>query len=175
MIDPACGSGHILVEAYDVLKAIYEECEFRSRDIPKLILENNIFGLDIDDRAAQLAGFALMMKARADDKRIFTRDIKLNVLALQSTQDLDLPELWRKLDLNNVMQVGATESIFEEAQSNLIDVVDDVDFKALESVLVLFEQAKTFGSLIQVPHDKADFLHDLKKQLVPLNQVQRVI
>jgi len=168
VIDPACGSGHISVEAYDVLKAIYEERGYRSRDIPKLILENNIFGLDIDDRAAQLAGFALMMKARADDKRIFTRDIKLNVLALQSTQDLNLPELWRKLDLNNVMEVGATESIFEEAQSNLIDVVDDVDLTALEGVLVLFEQVKTFGSLIQVPHDKADFLHDLKNQLLPL-------
>lgn len=168
VIDPACGSGHILVEAYDVLKAIYEERGYRSRDIPKLILENNIFGLDIDDRAAQLAGFALMMKARADDKRIFTREIKLNVLALQSTKDLNLPELWRKLDLNNVMQVGATESIFEEAQSNLIDAVDDVDFTALESVLVLFEQAKTFGSLIQVSHDKAGFLHDLKNQLLPL-------
>jgi type II restriction/modification system DNA methylase subunit YeeA len=168
VIDPACGSGHILVEAYDVLKAIYEERGYRSRDIPKYILENNIFGLDIDDRAAQLAGFALMMKARADDKRIFTRDIKLNVLALQSTQDLNLPELWRKLDLNNVLQIGTTESIFDDAQSNLIDAVDDVDFYALESVLVLFEQAKTFGSLIQVPHDKAEYLQDLKNQLEPL-------
>jgi type II restriction/modification system DNA methylase subunit YeeA len=170
VIDPACGSGHILVEAYDLLKAIYEERGYRGRDIPKLILENNIFGLDIDDRAAQLAGFALMMKARADDRRIFTRDIKLNVLALQSTQDLNLPELWRKLDLNNVMEVGATESIFEDAQSNLIDVVDDVDYTALESVLALFKQAKTFGSLIQVPHDKAEFLHDLKNQLQPLTE-----
>ncbi|WP_262965891.1 BREX-1 system adenine-specific DNA-methyltransferase PglX [Methylobacter psychrophilus] len=168
VIDPACGSGHILVEAYNLLKAIYEERGYRSRDIPKLILENNLFGLDIDDRAAQLAGFALMMKAREDDWRIFTRDIKLNVLALQSTQDLNLPDLWRKLDLNNVMQVGTTESIFDDAQSNLIDVVDDVDYTALESVLVLFEHAKTFGSLIQVPHDKAEFLHDLKNQLEPL-------
>ncbi|MEY3760955.1 MAG: system adenine-specific DNA-methyltransferase PglX, partial [Pseudomonadota bacterium] len=168
VIDPACGSGHILVEAYNLLKAIYEERGYRSRDIPKLILENNLFGLDIDDRAAQLAGFALMMKAREDDRRIFTRDIKLNVLALQSTQDLNLPELWRKLDLNNVMQVGTTESIFDDAQSSLINVVDDVDYNALESVLVLFEHAKTFGSLIQVPHDKAEFLHDLKNQLLPL-------
>ncbi len=168
VIDPACGSGHILVEAYNLLKAIYEERGYRSRDIPKLILENNLFGLDIDDRAAQLAGFALMMKAREDDRRIFTRDIKLNVLALQSTQDLNLPELWRKLDLNNVLQIGTTESIFDDAQSDLIDVVDDVDYTALESVLALFEHAKTFGSLIQVPHDKAVFLCDLKKQLEPL-------
>lgn len=72
MLDPACGSGHILVEAYNVLKAIYEERGYRTRDIPKLILENNLFGLDIDDRAAQLAGFALLMKAREDDRRILT-------------------------------------------------------------------------------------------------------
>ena len=86
VLDPACGSGHIPVEAYDILKAIYEERGYRVRDIPKLILEKNLYGLDIDDRAAQLAGFALMMKAREDDRRIFTRDIKLNVLAIQSTQ-----------------------------------------------------------------------------------------
>jgi len=88
VLDPACGSGHILVEAYQVLKAIYEERGYRNRDIPKLILENNLFGLDIDDRAAQLAGFALMMLARADDRRIFSRDVTLNVLAIQSTQQV---------------------------------------------------------------------------------------
>ena len=119
VIDPACGSGHILVEAYDLLKAIYEERGYRSRDIPKLILENNLYGLDIDDRAAQLAGFALMMKARADDRRIFTHDIKLNVLALQSTRDLELPELWRKLDLNNTAKRGVTDSLFDEAEPPL--------------------------------------------------------
>ncbi len=168
LIDPACGSGHILVEAYDLLKAIYEERGYRSRDIPKLILENNLFGLDIDDRAAQLAGFALMMKAREDDRRIFTRDIKLNVLALQSTQGLDLSELWRKLALNKNAKRGVTESIFDDAQTNLIDVVDNADFTSLQRVLVLFEQAKTFGSLIQVPADKAEFLDDLKNQLQTL-------
>ncbi|WP_246662451.1 BREX-1 system adenine-specific DNA-methyltransferase PglX, partial [Rhizobium sp. P44RR-XXIV] len=73
VLDPACGSGHILVEAYKVLKEIYTERGFRSRDIPQLILENNLFGLDIDDRAGLLAGFALMMLAREDDRRIFGR------------------------------------------------------------------------------------------------------
>lgn len=168
VIDPACGSGHILVEAYDLLKAIYEERGYRSRDIPKLILENNLFGLDIDDRAAQLAGFALMMKAREDDRRIFTRDIKLNVLALQSTQDLNLPELWRKLALNKDAKRGMTESIFDNAQANLVDALDNANFTSLQSVLVLFEKAKTFGSLIQVSVDQADFLHDIKNQLKAL-------
>ena len=70
ILDPACGSGHILVEAYDILKDIYLERGYRLRDIPRLILEKNLYGLDIDDRAAQLAGFAILMKALADDRRI---------------------------------------------------------------------------------------------------------
>jgi type II restriction/modification system DNA methylase subunit YeeA len=168
VIDPACGSGHILVEAYDLFKAIYEERGYRSRDIPKLILENNLFGLDIDDRAAQLAGFALMMKAREDDRRIFTRDIKLNVFALQSTQGLELPELWRKLNLNNTSKRGVTDSLFDEAEPHLVDRVDGAEFNALQSVLTLFEHAKTFGSLIQVPAEHADVLLALKTQLQSL-------
>lgn len=168
VIDPACGSGHILVEAYDLLKAIYEERGYRSRDIPKLILENNLYGLDIDDRAAQLAGFALMMKAREDDRRIFTRDIQLNVLALQSTQGLELPELWRKLNLNNTSKRGVTDSLFDEAEPHLVDRVDGAEFNALQSVLTLFEHAKTFGSLIQVPAEHANVLLALKTQLQSL-------
>ena len=84
VIDPACGSGHILVEAYDVLKAIYLERGYQLRRIPRLILEKNLYGLDIDDRAAQLAGFALLMKAHADDRRLFDELPKLNVYSIQS-------------------------------------------------------------------------------------------
>src|SRR5207302_8389789 len=76
LLDPACGSGHILVEAYDLFKAIYQERGYRARNIPSLILQKNLFGLEIDDRAAQLAAFALMMKARADDRRIFSCGIQ---------------------------------------------------------------------------------------------------
>ena len=93
LLDPACGSGHILVVAYDVFKAIYLERGYRPREIPRLILEKNLYGLDIDDRAAQLAGFALMMKARADDRRLLDYAPALNVLSLQESKGLDLDEL----------------------------------------------------------------------------------
>ena len=86
LLDPACGSGHILVEAYDLFKAIYQERGYRAKDIPALILQKNLFGLEIDDRAAQLAAFALMMKARADDRRIFDSEAKPNILAFQDSQ-----------------------------------------------------------------------------------------
>ena len=81
LLDPACGSAHILVEAYDLFKAIYQERGYRAKDIPALILHKNLFGLEIDDRAAQLAAFALMMKARADDRRIFDQGIQPQVRA----------------------------------------------------------------------------------------------
>lgn len=84
VMDPACGSGHILVEAYELLKEIYLERGYRARDIAGLILVKNLFGLEIDDRAAQLAGFALVMKAFADDREIFKKGIKPNVICLKS-------------------------------------------------------------------------------------------
>ena len=79
LIDPCMGSGHILVYAFDVLMQIYESEGYNPRDAAKLILEKNVYGLDIDRRAYQLAYFSLMMKARQYDRRIFSEDIKPQV------------------------------------------------------------------------------------------------
>jgi type II restriction/modification system DNA methylase subunit YeeA len=130
VLDPACGSGHILVEAYDVLKAIYLERGYQLRSIPRLILEKNLFGLDIDDRAAQLAGFALLMKARADNRRLLDNPPKLNVLALQESKGLDVDELTQIL--------SGYAALTHSTIAPLIDT---------------FAHAKTFGSLIQIPQD----------------------
>ena len=155
VLDPACGSGHILVEAYNVLKAIYEERGYRTRDIPKLILENNLFGLDIDDRAAQLAGFALLMKAREDDRRILTRlidnKVRLNVLAMQSSQHLEANTLWRNLNLTGDWHQGQSQSLFESEQQDLSN--NDATYKLIADLIERFQHAKTFGSLIEVPNE----------------------
>ncbi|MFY7866455.1 BREX-1 system adenine-specific DNA-methyltransferase PglX [Roseateles sp.] len=127
VLDPACGSGHILVVAYDVLKAIYLERGYQPRAIPRLILEKNLFGLDIDDRAAQLAAFALLMKARADDRRLFTEAPKLNVVSLLESKGLDIGEI-----TTHLAQFGLQRT----STSALVEV---------------FEGAKTFGSLIRIP------------------------
>jgi len=164
-IDVACGSGHILVEAYKVFKAIYEERGYRSRDIPKLILENNLFGLDIDDRAGQLAGFALMMLARNDDRRIFSREIKLNVLSLKESSSVNLPQLWHSLNLNGEWQAGASQSLFDEDQLDVRAFQTDIRYQLLERVLDLFTQAKTFGSLIEVSHEDQDVLKGMSNAL----------
>ena len=136
LIDPASGSGHILVEAYDLFKAIYLERGYRQRDIAKLILQNNLFGLDIDQRAAQLTGFALMMKGREDDRRLFERRIKLNIMAMHNSNGLDPNTLAQGINLASY-QLNA----------------DD-----LTEFIKLFEHAHDFGSLIQIPPHLADKL-----------------
>ena len=89
--DPACGSGHILVYAFDLLFEIYQEQGYRSREIPGLILAHNLVGLDIEDRAVQLASFAVLMKARQYDARILRKPPRLNIVTVRSTRNLRLP------------------------------------------------------------------------------------
>jgi type II restriction/modification system DNA methylase subunit YeeA len=127
VLDPACGSGHILAVAYDVLKAIYLERGYQHRSIPRLILEKNLYGLDIDDRAAQLAAFALLMKARHDDRRLFNDPPKLNVLSLRESKGLDVDEI-----AEHLTPFGLKRAL-------------------LNALLETFTHAKTFGSLIRVP------------------------
>lgn len=141
VLDPACGSGHILVEAYDCLKAVYLERGYRSRDIPRLILENNLYGIDIDTRAAQLSSFALLMKAREDDRRLFSNPPKLNIIALQDSQPERLEVFSQDLASTGI------------AQTDLKELLD------------LFEYASTFGSLIQIPEAFAKKLPELEAKL----------
>ena len=170
VLDPACGSGHILIEAYKVLKAIYEERGYRSRDIPARILNNNLFGLDIDDRAGQLAGFALLMLARKDDRRLFGKvaagEVKLNVLALEETTHLDLPGLWQALNLTGSLNQGSSDDLFAAPDAALAK--DDPRYVLLERTLARFVKAKTFGSLIDVPEQDAE---PLKALLLDLEEL----
>ena len=180
VLDPACGSGHILVVAYDVLKAIYLERGYQPRAIPRLILEKNLFGLDIDDRAAQMAGFALLMKARADDRRLFTttdeagnpQPPKLNVLSLQSSQGLSAPTLAAALaalpeSKTALADWGSDPNSGQDLrghQQSLTDLGSDPQWAgqtttntntdklrtAIATLINTFTHAKTFGSLIQI-------------------------
>ena len=88
-IDPCCGSGHILAYLFDVLVQIYESYGYTTREAVESIVKNNLYGLDIDDRAAQLAYFAVMMKARRYDRRFFSRQIQPNVYAIRESNDID--------------------------------------------------------------------------------------
>ncbi len=89
VIDPCSGSGHILAYMFDVLMKIYESYGYTTREAVASIVENNIYGLDIDDRAAQLAYFAVMMKARQYDRRFFSRGIQPHVYAIVESNHID--------------------------------------------------------------------------------------
>ena len=92
LCDPACGSGHILVYAFDLLFAMYEERGYREREIPQLILQNNLTGLEIDPRAAQIASLALAMCAREHDRRFFGRGVQANINVVAPVH-IDVEEL----------------------------------------------------------------------------------
>ena len=87
-IDPCAGSGHILVYLFEVLVQIYEAYGYPTRDAVASIVQNNLWGLDIDDRASQLAYFAVMMKARQYDRRFFTRNIQPHVYAIEESSGI---------------------------------------------------------------------------------------
>lgn len=124
-LDPCMGSGHILVYAFDVLMEIYKESGYTERDAAAMIVQNNLFGLDIDDRAAQLAYFAVVMKARSYDRRFLGRGIKPNVLAIKESNGMGA-----------VVQDGLTT----DAQMNAIS----------QYLVESFRDAKELGSIITV-------------------------
>src|SRR4051812_10459417 len=153
-LDPACGSAHILVEAYDVFKAIYQERGYRAKDIPALILKKNLFGLEIDDRAGQLSAFALMMKARADDRRIFDSEAKPNVLAFQDSQGMNAADITYALNAPINKEDVPSEYLFEHMQEEKDGLFSKkalaerghVSQADIGRLLSLFQNAKTFGS-----------------------------
>lgn len=142
ILDPSMGSGHILVYAFDLLYEIYEEQGYMQNEISKSIIENNLYGLDIDYRAAQLAYFAIMMKGRSKDSRFFSRDVKPNVYAIEQSNGLEYFE-------EKVEELGfAEEAIY-----------------TINYLISAFMDAKEFGSLVEVKDMNYD---ELEKQITDL-------
>jgi type II restriction/modification system DNA methylase subunit YeeA len=170
LLDPACGSGHILVEAYDLFKAIYQERGYPKRDIPALILTKNLFGLEIDDRAAQLAAFALVMKARADSPRLFESKVRPNVVALQETAGLDAEDITGALNEPvAAVELPPSGKLFDDdsdlfSKAN-VAVEGDLAQADIASLIHLFENAKTFGSLIRIPPKLAERLPHIEERV----------
>ena len=156
-LDPSCGSGHILVEAYDVLKEIYLERGYRTRDIPRLIMEKNIYGLDICDRAAQLSYFSVLMKAREDDRKILERNShKANVIAIQETRRFNSEDIADKLTKEKVDRFDGENQLFPDFKGQMaLRTIEKpiVSRKDIVEFLQLFNQGKTYGSLITIPEN----------------------
>lgn len=128
VFDPAMGSGNILIYSFDLLYDIYLKNGYSEKEIPKLILEKNLYGLDIDDRAVQLASFALIMKARSYNRRFF-RDIKknginLNVVSIQQSNKLTIEHFELLKDADAKCTIKEFSKIFFNAKiyGSLIDI-----------------------------------------------------
>ena len=126
VIDPCMGSGHILVYAFDVLMQIYTSAGWDQREAAQSILKNNLFGLDIDDRAAQLSYFAVMMKARQYDRRLLTRGIQPNIYSIRESNGIQ----------------AMTIEYFHK---------NDPKLKAdIESIVAEMRDAKEYGSILNI-------------------------
>lgn len=141
-IDPCMGSGHILVYLFDVLVQIYQAYGYSTREAVQSIVENNLYGLDIDDRAAQLAYFAVMMKARQYDRRFFTRGIQPHVMAIQESNALEA---------------------FERLQGQLS--MDTLCLETANQLIRTFHDAKEYGSILQVDIPGLESADRLMEQL----------
>lgn len=171
LIDPCMGSGHILVYAFEVLMQIYLECGYTERDATSLILENNLFGLDIDDRAYQLAYFAVMMKARSYDRRILTRNIKPNVYSIKESNFL--VDSWKKISddekFREIFQTVVDTFIDAKEYGSILNV-SDADYDYALSVIDDFEQSVPVDFEAQILRGKTDDIRALVNQAKLLSQ-----
>lgn len=133
VIEPCSGSGHILVYVMDLLYKMYEEKGYNKRNIPTLILKNNLVGLDVDKRAAQLASFALVMKARTLNNRFFRQEY------------YTLPQVYELQESREMEALNFRKHMKE------LDEFSDAEISAVAELVKTFENGKTIGSLIKVP------------------------
>lgn len=142
IIEPCCGSGHILVYVFDLLFKMYQEKGYQKRDIPSLILKNNLFGLDVDKRAAQLASFSLVMKARRLNSRFFSDSYYVRPKVF---------EIWDS---------RALLSIDYEVQLKELSLLSNEEIKNIKWLVETFRYAKTIGSLLKIEKKNFDEIED---------------
>lgn len=139
--DPCLGSGHILAYAFDVFMEIYRETGYTDREATEKIIENNLFGLDIDDRAYQLATFSIMMKARRYNRRIFTKPHKLNIAAIQESNDLPIMPMFKGAPKNICSAGEELVTAFKDAKEiGSLLVAPKINYEEISNYLDLFEQ-----------------------------------
>ena len=139
VFDPCVGSGHFLVYAFDVLVKIYVEYGYTEREAAKEIVENNLFGLDIDDRAVQLAYFAVMMKARQYDRRFFSRELQPCVYCIEESNGITSAPL-------HDMGIGFSQDDYGKAVKQIMRLIEE------------FQDAKEYGSILQITKQDWDLL-----------------
>ena len=162
-IDPCCGSGHILVYAFEVFYQIYFKSGFNKNDIPELILKNNLYGLDIDDRAGQLSILSVLLKAREYDKNIFNKEVvkNLNIMSIQESNTIS------EISIDNI----TTNNIKEQAKY-LIDNFRNA--KEIGSLLIL-ENYDYLQLEKNINNDETIFGIELKEKLIPIIKTAKIL
>lgn len=140
VLDPACGSGHILVTAFEVLYEIYKSAGYMEDDIASLILTKNLYGLDICDRAAQLAQLAVIMKAREYDKNISNKVTELNITSIQESNWMSNPKV------KECLMNGVDNQLLAQSQIELLQTT--------------FNDAKEYGSILEVKDFDFEFWNE---------------
>ena len=148
VLDPACGSGHILVTAFEMLYEIYKSAGYLEDEIAALILKNNLFGLDICDRAAQLAQLAVIMKAREYDKKISDKVKELNITSIQESN-------WIDERVKECLMNGAENKLLATSQ--------------IELLIDTFKDAKEYGSILKVKDFDFNFWEERLNAVQTLN------
>lgn len=166
VIDPCCGSGHILAYLFDVLMQIYENYGYTSRDAVTSILQNNLYGLDIDDRAAQLAYFAVMMKARRYDRRFFSHTTQPHVYAIEESNRIEKPDVEYfcngKPELKDAMHTILTQ-LYDAKEYGSILTITPQDWDAL------------YARFDEVADESSFHRESIRKKLLPLVQVAQTL
>ena len=166
VIDPCSGSGHILAYMFDVLMKIYESYGYTTREAVASIVENNLYGLDIDDRAAQLAYFAVMMKARQYDRRFFSRGLQPHMHAIVESNHVD--ELAMDYFCNG-------DAKLKEAMDTIISELHDA--KEYGSILTVTQQnwSALYNRFSEITEDINMSRETALRELLPLVQVAEVL
>lgn len=162
-IDPCCGSGHILVYAFELFYQIYLNAGYNKNDIPELILKNNLYGLDIDDRAGQLSILSVLLKAREYDRNIFNKDVvrNLNILSIQESNSLS------ETIIDNISN--------DNEKDNAKYLIDNFkNAKEIGSLLVL--DKRNYAKLKEIiNNDETIFSIELKEKLNPLIKIANIL
>lgn len=163
-LDPCCGSGHILVYAFDVFYDMYLEKGYIESEIPKLILENNLFGLDVDDRAVQMASFAVMMKAREKSRRVFRESLQPQICSIQESN-------WLTDEMVNMF--SAEDNRIRELLIKIRDTF--LDAKEYGSLLNLEPSLYNIILVQRIQEyklEQADLIEMIEKQMIELKLPQ---
>ena len=170
LLDQACGSGHILVYGFELLSKIYEEEGYNPSEIPQLIIEKNLYGFEIDERAAQLAGLALLMKARSYQRRFFRKEVKPNILYFRdySYSMEETEESFKALGIAVSDEILHDMGNMQQATNFGSLIIPRTDSNTLTGTLASLKQKSTIQDVFLTP--KLEALQSAVSQLILLGK-----